>query len=189
MERQCTWELFLEQLPLTVLGMLLSAAFLGLVLGIVSVCWQDVVFLFFLFLISLMDIRYNMIFNRVLLPFVAMGLVNAVVSSQEEWLWRCGGALTGGGILWLVRWCSHHGMGGGDVKLAFVLGLWLGFPLIVEALWLSFVIGGGWAAILLYTGRKQRKDRMPFGPFLCFGSGILYFYGTVLCNWYGGCYG
>ncbi len=62
------------------------------------------------------------------------------------------------------------GMGGGDVKLAGVIGLLVGFPGVVVALWVAVVAGGLVAASLLALGKKGRKDAIPFGPFLSLGA-------------------
>ncbi len=65
---------------------------------------------------------------------------------------------------------SRGGMGEGDVKLTLVLGLFLGFPAVVAALWLGAVSGGIVAIALRATGRKGRKDTIPFGVFLAGGA-------------------
>ena len=76
------------------------------------------------------------------------------------------------------------GMGGGDVKFAPALGLMLGFPGILIALWLS-AIGGGLIAIgLILAGRKSRKDSIPFGPFMTMGAAAALIAGPNITGWY-----
>ena len=58
-------------------------------------------------------------------------------------------------------------MGFGDVKLAFVLGVWLGLEQSLLCLLLAFIFGGFVGVSLLLTGIKSRKDAIPFGPYLC----------------------
>ncbi len=63
-------------------------------------------------------------------------------------------------------------MGWGDVKLAFLMGLVLGWPNILAALFLSFFSGAIAGIILIISGKKKMKSEIPFGPFLA-GSTIL----------------
>jgi leader peptidase (prepilin peptidase)/N-methyltransferase len=65
-----------------------------------------------------------------------------------------------------------RGMGFGDVKLAGVLGLFLGFPLIVFALYGGFLTGAAAGVILILGRQKTLKSKIAFGPFLLFGVGI-----------------
>jgi leader peptidase (prepilin peptidase) / N-methyltransferase len=58
------------------------------------------------------------------------------------------------------------GMGLGDVKLAAVLGLFLGYPLSVAAFLAAFVIGAALAIPVVLARRRSRRDALPFGPFL-----------------------
>lgn len=80
-----------------------------------------------------------------------------------------------GGLMLLIFILSRGGMGAGDVKLCFVLGLWLGLKASIVCLMLSFILGGAIGVLLLATGIKKRKDPIPFGPFLCLGAFISYF--------------
>ena len=52
------------------------------------------------------------------------------------------------------------------MKFAAVLGMWLGWKIVLFALLLAFIIGGLVGIILLVTGVKERKDPIPFGPFM-----------------------
>jgi leader peptidase (prepilin peptidase)/N-methyltransferase len=92
--------------------------------------------------------------------------------------------LAGGGLLLLIAVLSRGGMGGGDVKFSFVLGIWLGWPDILLALFLSFVIGGVAGAWLLVTGSRGRKEMIPFGPFICVGALLALLYGREMLAWY-----
>jgi leader peptidase (prepilin peptidase)/N-methyltransferase len=61
---------------------------------------------------------------------------------------------------------GKEGMGWGDVKLAGLIGLVTGFPLVLVAMFLAIISGGLVAAILLLLRSKGRSDVIPFGPFL-----------------------
>jgi prepilin signal peptidase PulO-like enzyme (type II secretory pathway) len=75
-------------------------------------------------------------------------------------------------------------MGTGDVKLAFFMGLFLGFPNILMAMFLAFFIGAIMGAGLIIFGKKTLKSEIPFAPFLIIGTFIAFFYGQQIINWY-----
>lgn len=77
-------------------------------------------------------------------------------------------------VLWFIT--RGRGMGFGDVKLAFLLGLMTGYPLIVAALYVAFLTGAVSGVILMIRGKKTLKSRIAFGPFLILGTGIVLFY-------------
>ncbi|MPM96161.1 Type 4 prepilin-like proteins leader peptide-processing enzyme [bioreactor metagenome] len=89
-----------------------------------------------------------------------------------------------GGLMLLIFILSRGGMGAGDVKLSFVLGLWLGLKASIVCLMLAFILGGVIGVLLLATGIKQRKDPIPFGPFLCLGAFISLLYSPYLIYYY-----
>ena len=79
-----------------------------------------------------------------------------------------------GGFLFIVAFIAPAGMGGGDVKLAFVLGTFLGHSggigVMLVGMFLSFLLGGVIGVLLLHAGRG-RKTQVPFGPFLAAWNG------------------
>jgi leader peptidase (prepilin peptidase)/N-methyltransferase len=75
-------------------------------------------------------------------------------------------------------------MGIGDIKLAFLMGLILGFPNILVALFLAFFIGAIIGIGLILASKKTLKSEVPFGPFLVTGTFLALFWGEVLVNWY-----
>jgi len=94
------------------------------------------------------------------------------------------GGTCGALLLFLVVVLSRGGMGMGDVVLAGLLGLMVGFPLVFIALFLSILAGGIIAAALLISGRKKRREMLPFGPFLCLGGIVTLLWGKELLGWY-----
>lgn len=76
-----------------------------------------------------------------------------------------------------------RGMGFGDVKLAFPLGLFLGYPLIIPAFYISFLTGAVISIILVLWGKKNfKKSTIPFGPFLIFAASVSYFFGKTIID-------
>ncbi len=75
-------------------------------------------------------------------------------------------------------------MGFGDVKLAFLLGLFLGWPSIVVALFSAFCLGAVAGIALIAFKKKGLKSEVPFAPFLIIGTAIAFFFGSDIMSWY-----
>ena len=75
-------------------------------------------------------------------------------------------------------------MGMGDVKLAFLMGLFLGFPKILIALFLAFFIGAIIGISLIILGEKTFKSEVPFGPFLIMGTFLALLFEHEIINFY-----
>ena len=75
-------------------------------------------------------------------------------------------------------------MGIGDIKLAFLMGLFLGWPNILVALFLAFLIGAAVGLILIALSKKTFKSEVPFAPFLVTGTLLAMFFGQKILDWY-----
>lgn len=91
------------------------------------------------------------------------------------------GAAFFGAIILATR---GKGMGMGDMKLAFPLGLLFGWPDILIISMLAFIIGGVFGLALIVAGKKTMKSAVPFGPFLVVASAVAFFAGSSLFAWY-----
>ncbi len=89
-----------------------------------------------------------------------------------------------GFFLFLVLITRGRGMGAGDIKLGFLLGLVNGFPLNIIAIFLGFVLGAVYSLFLIVFRKTTIKDTIAFGPFLILGSLICLLYGSIILNWY-----
>ena len=78
------------------------------------------------------------------------------------------------------------GFGGGDIKLMFGAGFFLGVKLTVVAAFIGILLGGGFGALLLAQKKANRKSQFAFGPFLCIGIAIAMFFGETIADWYMG---
>ena len=144
------------------------------------------------------DLEHGILSNKIVYPGMAMALVAAILGSIFGFgmsgvrdsgfgLWIVDAAIGGGigfGLLLIVALVSRGGMGGGDVKLAGLIGLVTGFPLVFVAMFLGVVSGGLVAGVLLVTKVKTRKETIPFGPFLCLAAMATLFWGNNLLAWY-----
>lgn len=104
-------------------------------------------------------------------------------------LYKCGiiNSLTGGiigfSVIFLIVILTK-GMGEGDIEIATVCGLFLGIKGIILTLFLSFVIGGIVAVIILCLKFKDRKGEMAFGPYLAIGAMITMLWGDIIISTY-----
>ncbi|MBQ6618075.1 MAG: prepilin peptidase, partial [Phascolarctobacterium sp.] len=108
------------------------------------------------------DCKEQLLYDEVSTLLMVTGVIYAYYFSN---MWDAvQGAMASVAILLIIYWASRGGMGFGDVKLAFVLGVWLGVEQSLLCLLLAFILGGFVGASLLLTGIKSRKDAIPFGP-------------------------
>lgn len=136
----------------------------------------SVLFLF-LGILAWNDWRYRKIPNRILVFLLA---------ARGVWIWKewvlCPetgkglllfggkGFLLGGGTFLMCRVFSGGGIGAGDVKLAAVLGWWLGSRRFLKAVFLAALPALGYCVVLLFIYKKGRKHQIPLAPFLWFGT-------------------
>ncbi len=131
------------------------------------------------------DLEHRIIPDRITLPGMALGLLLSFARAGTEGLKSAAyAALIAGGILWLVAVVSKGGMGGGDVKLAAMLGAFTDPARVLAGLFVGVVAGGMIGLALLVSGRKKRKDEIPFGPFLAPGGYVGAEWGHELVAWY-----
>lgn len=94
------------------------------------------------------------------------------------------GFFSGGLLFLLIAIISNGAMGGGDIKLIAVLGFILGLKKTLLNILLSFLIGAVISIFLLLSGKKGRKDAIPFGPFINISFLITIIFGEGIINWY-----
>lgn len=87
-------------------------------------------------------------------------------------------------FLVLILITRGRGMGGGDLKLGIFMGLTLGFPNSVVALFLAFFLGSIIGILLILFRRKHFGQTIPFGPFLSIGSLLVIFFGQQILQLY-----
>jgi leader peptidase (prepilin peptidase)/N-methyltransferase len=121
--------------------------------------------------------------------------VSAVLLGAASWAADDRGpairALAGGAALWglyrLLHLIYPAGMGYGDVRLAGVLGMylgWLGWPALGAGAFLGFCAGGLGGIVLLATRRTQLRAAIPYGPYLITGAWLGVLAGAPLAHWY-----
>jgi len=144
------------------------------------------------------DWFYYIIPDKVLFPVGILTLLAAIINIlfaksagldffiyQPDILNLALGLLIGGGFfLILVLVSREKWMGWGDVKLGAFLGILLGYPSILVALFFAFITGSIASIVLILLKKKKMKDIIPFGPFLVLGGLIALFAGKWIVRWY-----
>ncbi len=171
------------------------------------------VFLIWL-LISVIDIRHYLVPDELNVTLASLGffivvmkqsIVGAILPfhnsflkhytlllspSQNIWVNHLVGALVGSLFFaFLILVSRGKAMGWGDVKLAFAIGLIIGWPEMGLSLLLAFALGGLIATMLLIFGKKTMGDRLPFAPLLIGSSVLTVFFGASIVQWYLGLFG
>jgi leader peptidase (prepilin peptidase)/N-methyltransferase len=171
--------------PLTELttGVLYAATVLTL--------WDDagevalgLVFVTMLVAITLTDLERRIIPNKVLLVGAIVGLALVAATDPGSLPERAIAVVAAGGLLLVIALAYPRGMGLGDVKLAAVMGLYLGRS-VTPALLVAFAAGSLLGlALIARDGAAARKRAVPFGPFLAFGGIVGLLAGDQLVDWY-----
>jgi leader peptidase (prepilin peptidase)/N-methyltransferase len=149
----------------------------GIALGIVLVT--------VLIPITLIDLDYRIIPNRITGPAAVVAILIGVLFDQDFVVEQLIAGAAAGGFFLLAAIAYPRGMGMGDVKLAGVLGLYLGRAVglaVLIGLVAGVLVGG---VIMARVGaREGRKMAIPFGPFLALGGIIAIFAGDAVADWY-----
>jgi leader peptidase (prepilin peptidase)/N-methyltransferase len=142
--------------------------------------------------LSVIDLRLFLLPNRIVFPLAGASVLllglGALAEGEVGWYGR---ALLGGLVAFVVFALLHivspRSMGFGDVKLSFVLGLFLGYlgwGEVVLGLFLGFLYGALVGIGLILTGLRTRKDHVPFGPFLAAGTITAILVGEAVLDWW-----
>jgi prepilin signal peptidase PulO-like enzyme (type II secretory pathway) len=126
-------------------------------------------------LIVVTDLEHRLILNVVVVPAMALAVAGAFLIGGADW-WRAPvGGLFGYGCFWLAekaggRWLGEGALGGGDVKLAGLIGLIAGFPGVFRALMVGILGAGLFSLVMVAARQRSLREGFPYGPFLVLGG-------------------
>jgi leader peptidase (prepilin peptidase)/N-methyltransferase len=131
-------------------------------------------------LLTVIDLRHRLLPNRVVIPTLVTGALLLLVAAAIEGSWTdLLRAVLGAAVLFAVflvlAVISPSGLGMGDVKLAAVLGLylgWLGWGVVLLGAVAGFLVQAVLALVLLALGRVRRDSDLPFGPAMLVGAAV-----------------
>ena len=154
-------------------------------LGILSLS-GTVIFMYLgiLTVIALIDWATQTIYDRFHVCILVLGIISIWLFPQHTILDRLIASAVISVPMLLLTLVIPGAFGGGDIKLMAVSGFLLGTSSIVCAMFFGLITGGGYAAIMLGTGKLGKKDHFAFGPFLAFGLALSAFFGDRIMAWY-----
>ena len=179
--------------PLTelVTGILFALAYWKFGLSLRAVAYAA--FFWVLVVLTVIDLEHKLLPTRVIYPSLAVGWVllgvDALVADESR---RLLDALIGlaifGGFFFTVAFLVPRGMGMGDVRLALLLGTFLGYlggaGFVLLGMFMSFMTGALVGGIVAAVTKGGRKMKIPFGPFLAAGTLIAIFAGRPVLDAY-----
>ena len=148
----------------------LSFEVLFLRFGFTIILAKAIVMTVILIIISFIDLRHRIIPNFMVVIALVIGIIFSFIA-KTSLIDTILGMIAGGGILFLLA-LVPNAMGGGDIKLMFAIGAFLGLNRTLWALLLAFIISSIISIVLILLKIKGTKDYIPFGPFLSLGSFI-----------------
>jgi leader peptidase (prepilin peptidase) / N-methyltransferase len=189
----------LVELGTAVFFVAVTLLFLGGVIPVDSVsstaAWTLPAFLYFAAIsvaLAAIDIDVKRLPDRIVLPSVVVGAVLLAVASAGlgDW-WILLRAVIGAAALFLfyfiLAFVYPKGMGFGDVKLALVVGLylgWLGWGSLVVGAFAAFVLGGLFGLVMVIARRAGRRSGIPFGPWMLGGAWLGIIFGNQIWSGY-----
>ena len=177
----------------TPLVAIVTAALFAATPVVVDVDWTLPAYLWFVAVtvtLTLTDMDTKLIPNRILYPGTVVALVLLIGGGLIE-----GGpvvrAVAGGALyfvlLFVLALIARGGFGFGDVKLAFLLGLFATYQswdTLIVAIFAAFLLGGLVSLLLVVFRVRSRKDAIPFGPYLVLGAYVALAWAGTISTWY-----
>jgi prepilin signal peptidase PulO-like enzyme (type II secretory pathway) len=164
-------------------GGLFSGGFLNLCYLLIVACFLIVIFVY--------DLKHYIIPDEIVFPAIGIAFLYNIFYSYfilhaSYFILNTLYSALGASAFFFAIFLISKGkwLGFGDVKLAFFMGLFLGFPNIIVALFLSYLIGAIIGLGLILAKKKGLKSEVPFGPFLVTGTFSAFFWGEKIISWY-----
>lgn len=138
-----------------------------------------------LIVIFVLDLRYYVILDKISIPAVLMAFILSPMVLKMNLVNMIEGILIGGGFF-LLQFIVSRGrwIGGGDLRMGVLMGAMLGWPHIVPALFLAYIIGAVISLGLLAAGNEEWKHKIPLGTFLSLATFLTFQMGDAVIIWY-----
>ena len=143
-----------------------------------------IAFFSLLFLVSAVDIRKMVIPDVLSILMLVLGIASIFIYKDVSWKEHLIGLVCISLPMLIIALVIPGAFGGGDIKLMAGIGLFLGWKLVLVAMFFAILTGGIWAIVLLAGKKADRKGHFAFGPFLCFGAALSAFCGYELLTLY-----
>ncbi|WP_026038957.1 prepilin peptidase [Sporolactobacillus vineae] len=137
-----------------------------------------------LIIVLVSDLAKMIIPDKVLLWFLPIFILFRVIVPLQPWWDSLLGAASGFLLLAAIALISRGGMGGGDVKLFALIGLFTGTKIVLLGFMLSAFFGAFFGIIAMMLGLVKRRQPIPFAPFIMLGVLTAYFFGEQMISFY-----
>ncbi|MBI5794356.1 prepilin peptidase [Candidatus Uhrbacteria bacterium] len=146
---------------------------------------RDCVFLSYLIIIFVYDLRHMLIIDRFTIPAMIFAIiVNLWLGIVPAWSILVGGLVLAA-FFWIQFLVSRGTwVGGGDIRMGALMGFMLGLEQGLVALFIAYLLGAIVGVGLLVSGKANRKTPIPFGTFLATASVVVLFVGEPIVRWY-----
>jgi leader peptidase (prepilin peptidase)/N-methyltransferase len=171
--------------PIVEAGTALLCALVVIVKGPDEDAIIGIVLVLLLVPVTLIDLDTHTIPNKITYPGFVVGLALSAVLETDALAEHLIASAAAGGFLFVAWFAYPRGMGMGDVKLAFVLGIFLGRA-VAPAMFTAFIAGAlvGGLVIARMGVKEGRKAGIPFGPWLALGGVVGLLTGDAIVDWY-----
>ena len=142
------------------------------------------VFSCFLIIIFVYDLKHYLILDRISLPAFAIALFLNLLNGEAFSNLIIASLLVAGFFLLQFLISKGKWIGGGDIRLGLVIGAMLGWPRVLMALFLGYLIGSVVGLFLIITKKKQWQSQLPLGTFLALAALITLLWGNQIIFWY-----
>jgi leader peptidase (prepilin peptidase)/N-methyltransferase len=172
-----------------------TSVLFALVPAVIGVLWVVPAYWAFVgvaIVLTLTDLDLKKIPNKILYPGTVLAgsllIVGSLLDGEPGRLLPAAGSAIGYfGALFVLALLARGGFGFGDVKLAFLLGLFVGYiswQYVMVAAFAAFGAAGLYAIVVLALRRRGRKSEIPFGPYLIVGSYLAIAFGDPAITWW-----
>lgn len=185
--RECSGSISRRYPSMELLTALLFLGFWWHTGGVVLEFIIDVVLVTALLIAVAIDLEHRLLPDRITVPLLGFGFIASLIPGGLSPLESLIGTVVGGGSMYAIAVVGdavykRETMGGGDIKLAAAVGAFMGWRMLLVALFMAFVLGAVGGLIYLALGGKDKT--IPFGPFMAAGALLALVIGQFLLSWY-----
>ena len=146
---------------------------------------RDLIIIILLVFVFLYDLKYREILDRVTTVPAIILFFLSLIFGWQSWQSLLFGVLFGAGFFLILYLISKGAwIGGGDARLGFFMGVILGWPNILVAFFIAYMLGAIISLILIALKKKTMKSETAFGAYLAVGALVAMFFSDNIINWY-----
>lgn len=148
---------------------------------------RDLVFVSYLVLLFVYDLKFSLILDRFTVPAMAIAFgLNLWVGTFHPYDLALGGAILGGFFLVQYLFSKGRWIGGGDIRLGVLMGFMLGWKDALGALFIAYALGAAVGLVLIHREKAAWQTQVPFGTFLTLATIVMLLFGKPILAWYSG---